>query len=101
MPVAGLVRTMGWVGLVGDTRIEGMMRKLVGHGRRTTTTSVQMFTLLDEWIVVVRVDDIAIYKSSRLIHKWLPFWTIGSLLLPAIILGGITMSVEEVTDGTC
>ena len=101
MPVAGLVRTMGWVGLVGDTRIEGMMRKLVGRGRRrTTTTSVQMITLLDEWIVV-RVGDIAIYYPSRLIHKWLPFWTIGSLLLPAIILGGIIMSVEKVTDGRC
>ena len=100
MPVAGLVRTMGWVGLVGDTKIEGVMRKLVGRGRRMTTTSVQMFTLLDEWIVV-RVDVIAIYYPSRLVHKWLPFWTIGSLLLPAIILGGITMSVEEVTDGRC
>ena len=59
-----------------------------------------MITLLDEWIVV-RVDDIAIYYPSRLILKLLPFWTIGSLLLPAIILGGIIMSVEEVTDGRC
>ena len=79
-----------WVGLVGDIRIEGMMRKLVGRGRRTTTSSVQMFILLDEGIVV-QVDAIPIYYPSRLIRKWSPFWTTGSLLLLAIILGGITM----------